>query len=1233
MIRSITLLALILISGGPARAEFADAAAALTFFEEKIRPVLAEKCYSCHSAAADKVKGSLQVDHLAHLLAGGDTGPSVVAGDAEASLLVEAMAYENKDLQMPPKERLSPEVVEDFRKWIVAGAPWPEEPVPVAGEENAPEVFDLEKRRSEHWSWRPLAVPAIPEVAAKEWPRSPLDHFILDRLEAAKLVPAAPADDRTWLRRVAFDLTGLPPAPEEIALFLDDTSPDRREKVVDRLLASPHYGEKWARHWMDLVRYAETYGHEFDYPIPYAHEYRDYLIRAFNADLPYDQFAKEHIAGDLIHDPRVNAEEKFNESVLATGFWFLSEATHSPTDVLANEADHMSNQIDVYSKAFLGLTVSCARCHDHKFDAISTADYYALTGYLHGSARTERSIDPGGVRRETAAKQRAMLASANAGFAMPGGVDFGKYLDVATGLVREALAQAPAAGDPWAGIVFEDFEGGYGKWAITGDAFGKAPVTRAIGGQRPITGISGKHFANSFAGKGDASKGSLRSQPFVIEKPFINFHIGGGSHATTALELHVGGKKVRTASGKDVDTLAAANWDVAEFLGQSAELLLVDEHEGGWGHVIVDRIVFADAPAETEGSLPIVDQKSITAVAGSQGFDAAVLARWCDLISRGGDDGKSPGSFLSRSIREAASVKSAAKEVADAAARRDDFLAGSTLYEDFNKDALPRGWSLSGEGFAPTGMKAGFTLTERHFLSLPGKVSSATAGEKHSGVLRSPTFTIASDQIHVRVRAVGGYMRVVMDNYHMAYFQPLLFRGTILKNPDTAGEFQWKSFDADLKKYRGHRAYLEFVDEGPGSLEIDEIRFSDGPALQVEPHPLVALLAPLEEKEWASALNAAASSDPGLLASLGAAGLVPDGVFSSDALKAVAGARALGDTLPPERFALTMAEGTPENAQVYVRGSHRSLGEEVPPRFLEALGGKVGDRLTLAAETVSPDNPLTSRVIVNRLWHHLIGQGLVPSVDDFGPMGQQPSHPELLDWLATDLIANGWSLKHTIRDIVLSETYAQASVANPDIDKTFLATADPTNVLLHRMPVRRLSAEAIRDGILAVSGSLDPALYGSSVPTHRTDFMSGRGARPSGPLDGAARRTIYGAIYRNFLSPFLMTFDMPNPFGPKGNRGASNVPAQALALMNDPFVIDQGKKWADRVLAEAVASDEARIVRMYESATGHLPEPVTAAALAAFLKEQSTTYGTTDSRAWTDLAHALFNSKDFIYVR
>ncbi|NLT70754.1 MAG: DUF1553 domain-containing protein, partial [Verrucomicrobiaceae bacterium] len=411
------------------------------------------------------------------------------------------------------------------------------------------------------------------------------------------------------------------------------------------------------------------------------------------------------------------------------------------------------------------------------------------------------------------------------------------------------------------------------------------------------------------------------------------------------------------------------------------------------------------------------------------------------------------------------------------------------------------------------------------------------------------------------------------------------------------GEFAWMRFEGDLDKYRGHRVYLEFVDPGPGYHEIDEIRFS----------------APAESGK------ASPSSAP------------PTVSPETEAL--LAEGRRLATTLPPERFALTMSEGTPENARVYVRGSHRSPGEEVPRRFLTALGGREGDRLVLAEETVSPENPLFARVAVNRLWHHLFGRGLVPSVDDFGPMGRTPSHPDLLDWLAADFIANGWSVKHTLRSLVLSRTYAQAATPHPDIDATVLANVDPTNTLLHHMPVRRLSAEAIRDSLLAVSGSLDPTLYGPSIPTHRTPFMTGRGARESGPLDGAGRRTIYGAVYRNFLSPFLLTFDMPNPFGPKGHRGTSNVPAQALALLNDPFVLDQGEKWAERVLADPSLSDEARLSRMYEKATGHLPNAPTLAALTSFLKEQSLLHGTTDARPWTDLAHVLFNQKAFFYLR
>lgn len=954
MLRRSLFLALFLVSGGTACGEFSDAAAALRFFEEKIRPVLAEKCFSCHSAGAEKVKGSLKVDHIEALLAGGETGPSIVAGKPEESLLVEAISYHNKDLQMPPKERLVPGVVADFRKWITAGAPWPKEPVPVAGDESLPEVFDLEKRRGEHWSWRPLARPDAPAVTAKEWPLSSVDMFILQRLEEAKLIPAAAADDRTWLRRVHFDLTGLPPSPEEILRFLDDTSRERRGAVVDRLLASPHFGEKWARHWMDLVRYAETHGHEFDYPIAHAHEYRDYLIRAFNEDVPFDLFAKEHVAGDLLATPRKNPKEGFNESVLATGFWYLNEATHSPTDVLADESDHHANQIDVYSKAFLGLTVSCARCHDHKFDAISTADYYALTGYLHSSARTERSIDPGGKRAAAATRQRKLLAEA------------------------------------------------------------------------------------------DAALTSLSSPPDPV---------GAGADAK------------------------------------------------------------------------------------------------CD--------------------------------------------AG--LFTDFEGEALPSGWGVFGEGFAPTGTAPKFTLENDLILTTPGTVSSARLGEAHSGVLRSPTFLIDSDSVHVRLRAKGGLMRVVIDNYHMAVHNTLLFRGTIHKDPDTKGAFVWMHFD--LEKYRGHRAYLEFIDPGPGYYEIDEVRFS----------------APLQAQK----------TDP-----------TDPPVVAPETADLLAEGRRLAASLPPDRFALTMSEGSPENARVYVRGSHRSPGEEVPRRFLSALGGREGNRLALAEETVSPKNPLVARVAVNRIWHHLFGRGLVSSVDDFGPMGRPPSHPALLDWLAADFISNGWSVKNTLRSLVLSRTYGQASVPHPDIDQTILAAVDPTNALLHRMPIRRLSAEAIRDSLLAVSGSLDSSLYGPPVPTHRTPFMSGRGARESGPLDGDGRRSVYGAIYRNFLPPFLLTFDMPNPFGPQGNRGTSNVPAQALALLNDPFVVDQGKKWGARVFADAsLSSDKARLSRMYEKATGHPPDETTIAALITFVKEQSKVYGATDARAWGDLAHVLFNHKDFLYLR
>jgi hypothetical protein len=333
------------------------------------------------------------------------------------------------------------------------------------------------------------------------------------------------------------------------------------------------------------------------------------------------------------------------------------------------------------------------------------------------------------------------------------------------------------------------------------------------------------------------------------------------------------------------------------------------------------------------------------------------------------------------------------------------------------------------------------------------------------------------------------------------------------------------------------------------------------------------------------------------------------------------------------RFVVAMAQGTPEDAHVYIRGSHDKVGEVVPARFLEALDGEPATRLDLAERVATIENPLTARVIANRIWHHLLGRGIVATVDDFGPQGLPPSHPELLDWLASDLVKHGWSLKHLMKQIVLSKTYRQSSTPNESLSLKLIATVDPTNELLHRMRIRRLPGEAIRDAILLVSGKLQPQMFGPSVATHRTPYMTGRGARSSGPLDGNGRRSVYLSVYRNFLNPFMLTFDMPSPFGPQGRRSNSNVPAQALTLMNDPFVVSQAKIMADKFMAVPDQTAEQRIAAMVDSVHGTEPTDQQIEQLQTFLGAQAKLYGKEDSRAWADLAHALLNMKAFYFLQ
>lgn len=378
---ALTVLSAIAL-GGPAQAA-APAAADLEFFEKKIRPLLVEHCYSCHSALAKKLRGGLHLDSAEGWLKGGDRGPAVKPGDPDRSLLIAAVKHEDELLEMPPRGKLTDQQIALLTRWVSMGAPAPR--VEAAKATIPARPTDLTKAR-EFWSLKAPADPPMPPVADAAWPRSALDRFILAALEAKGLTPATPADKRTLIRRATFDLIGLPPTPEEIDAFLKDDAPDAFAKVVDRLLASPHYGERWGRHWLDVARYADSNGLDENVAHGNAWRYRDYVVAAFNRDKPYDQFVLEQVAGDLL--PAATTAQK-HERLTATGFLSLGPKVLAEVDEQKMEMDIVDEQVDVVGRTFMGLTLGCARCHDHKFDPISTADYYGLAGVFKSTRTME----------------------------------------------------------------------------------------------------------------------------------------------------------------------------------------------------------------------------------------------------------------------------------------------------------------------------------------------------------------------------------------------------------------------------------------------------------------------------------------------------------------------------------------------------------------------------------------------------------------------------------------------------------------------------------------------------------------------------------------------------------------------------------------------------------------------------------------------------------------------------
>jgi mono/diheme cytochrome c family protein len=797
----------------------------LKFFEEKVRPVLAQNCFKCHGE--DKQKGDLRLDLFESVLAGGESGPAIVPGKPKESLLVEAIKYQS--LEMPPDGKLSESEIEILTQWVAIGAPWPKEHGGAGpGLRKVRDKITAADRQ--YWAFQPVQRAALPEVSDDAWSRGPIDRFLLAKMQGESLQPAPEAPRGVLIRRLSFDLTGLPPTAKEIEEFLADQSPDAYERLVDRLLARPQHGEQWARHWLDLVRYAESDGYKQDDYRPHAWRYRDYVIRSLNQDKPYPLFIREQLAGDEIEPATV-------DSLVATGYYRLGIYEYNQRDVKGQWSIILNDITDVTADVFLGMGMSCARCHDHKFDPILQKDYFALQAFF-------------------------------------------------------------------------------------------APILPR-----------------------DDVPACLPNERAEYEKK-----------------------------------LTAWKTKAADILEELAEL-------------------------------------------------------------------------------EKQPLKNAA----------------------------------------------------------------------HSQLNRFPDDVV-----------------------------PILFKGAAERTP-----YEQQIYALAFRQAAADQEKLDFTKKLTGEKKDRWI----------------------ELKEQLAELNGERPVPPPAAMTVTDVGPVPPPTM-------IPGKPKLGEVLPAIPTVLCSPEEMDSSAAVAL---------PMPPAELSPGMQSTGRRTALANWLGDEANPLTPRVLANRLWQHHFGKGLCESPSDFGRLGQPPSHPELLEYLAKEFVERGWNWKLLHRQIVTSAAYRQQSFG-PETAQA--AKTDPFNRLLARMPVRRLSAEQIRDASLVVAGELNLEISGPAVEAAKS------------------RRSVYVKVRRNIRDPLLDVFDVADGLSTMPTRNVTTTPIQALLMINGPWMISRGKAAVSVVRAQGIKDPEKQVTALYMQVLGREPNDEELDAAEKFLREKM------DGKELTlsDLAHVLLNSNEFVYV-
>lgn len=974
-------------------------------FARDIRPILSENCIYCHGPDEQHREAGLRLDLKEHAFADHDGLIAFVPGDLDKSEAWQRIStHEAADLMPPPdsNKQLTGEQKELLKRWIESGAKW-----------------------TEHWAF---VAPQKPEPPTAPGDASPIDRFLLARLGQKQLAPSPEADRGTLIRRLTLDLTGLPSTLEEIDGFLRDESPEAPARLVDRLLESPAYGERMASDWLDLARYADTYGYQNDrenrvWP------WRDWLIRAFNENLSYDQFITWQLAGDLLPSPE-------QDQILATAFNRLHRQTNEGGSVLEEfRVEYVADRTHTFGTAFLGMTFECARCHDHKYDPISQKDYYSLSAFFSNidesgmySHFTEPVPSPSAFlysegQREAHRELKDAISQAEAAVQEDRLAAKSRFQEWLSNPLRPLPIGGPAAH-----LTFDEVEGTTVEDRVNPDYKGKAaPALERVEGRK----------GRAIRFTGDDAVDVKHAGQFERTDPFsFSLWLKAESHAPRQVVFH------RSMAAEDAAS-------------RGYELLL---EEG--------RLDFALAHFWPGNAVRV------------QTVEAIPAGEWVHLVVT--YDGSSRAEGLRIFING---------EAAELSVIRDN-LFETIRYGGGESDPPLR----LGARFRDSGFKNGIV---DEFLVFDRELSAIEAADlAASGSLR--------DRLESRI--AGAQAKGEPD--------PLLFE-----------------------------YYLKSVDSSHDALQ-----------------------SPLRR------------------------------------------ARALENAFAGELLEIMVMKEMPERRPTYLlqRGEYDKRREEVAPdapaSILPFPSDLPRDRLGLAQWLLHPDHPLTSRVVVNRIWKMFFGTGLVRTPEDFGNQGSPPSHPALLDHLARRFVESGWDVKKLCREIALSSTYGQSSLPRPD-----LRDKDPHNEWLARGPRHRLTAEQIRDSALASSGLLVKKIGGPSVKPYQPEGLWRDASSVEYQPDtgeGLYRRSMYTFIKRTVPPPMMTTFDAPNREVCIARREVTATPLQALVVMNDPQFVEAARVLAAKVIAEDSLDEASRVRTVFRILIGREPDPTEQSILLAALGEQ-----------------------------